>query len=70
MRVHTPMRGGASGEESLVQSGTRSVGVGALPTPLEDGFDDDSIHSVHKDPGWPPSHVSVAPRCQFALSMD
>jgi hypothetical protein len=61
------MSGGASRDESLAQCGARPVRVGALGLGLEDRFDGDGIHSIHKSPGWPSSPVSVAPHGQFAL---
>ncbi|CAN5843863.1 hypothetical protein BH11MYX4_BH11MYX4_09440 [soil metagenome] len=70
MLARPPMSGGASREERLVQSGARLLLIRAPRARLEHGFDDDGIHHTHKDRGWPSSHVSVAPRCEFALRTD
>jgi hypothetical protein len=70
MRVATPMSGGPGSEESLAQRRTRTLDVRALGSGLEHRFDDHGIHDTHKDRGWPSSHVSVAPPCDFALRAD
>ena len=66
MLVTPPLRGGASSQERLRQSCTRLLLIRTPTTSLEHGFDDDGIHETHKDPEWPRSHVSVAPRCEIA----
>ena len=70
MLAAAPMAGGASGEEGLVQRRARLLLIRAPASGLEHGFDDDGIHHTHKDPEWPGSHVSVAPRCEVALRTD
>jgi hypothetical protein len=61
------MTGGPSRDESLAQCGARAVCVRALGLGLEDRFDGDGIHSIHKSLGWPSSPVSVAPHGEVAL---
>jgi hypothetical protein len=62
-----PASGGSSRDERFAQRGTRTFGVGALGAALENRFDEDSFHCIHRSLGWPTLLVSVAPHHQFAL---
>jgi hypothetical protein len=42
------MSGGAGRDQRLAQCGARSIEIGAVGSLLDDGFDGESFHDIHR----------------------